>query len=162
MKTLILILPLIALLAGCATPGADPQPLVTPQRVEAVARLSGYVAARTAVLKDPALAEPLGRALAGLEDLAASKQWDLATAAAIATANGLDALASDEGTFAVSAGVMFLDLILGQRLDLAGDAYARAFILGTRDGLALALRSRAFPTDLTVRQRLHAEAVATR
>jgi hypothetical protein len=162
MKHLFLIFPLIALLAGCSAPGTDLQPVVTPERVESVARLSAYVAARAAVLKEPGLAEPLNRALVGLEDLAASEHWDLATAAAIATANGLGSLASEEGTFAVSAGVMFLDLVLGRRLDLAGDAYARAFILGTRDGLALALRSRNLPHDLTVRQRLHAEAVATR
>lgn len=162
MKHLFLILPLIALLTGCSTPGTDPQPVVTPERVGSVARLSAYVAARTAVLKDPGLAGPLHRALAGLEDLAASEQWDLATAAAIAAANGLEEITSEEGTFAVSAGVMFLDLVLGRRLDLSGDAYARAFILGTRDGLSLALRARALPQDPSVAQRLQAEAAATR
>lgn len=140
----ILAMSLILMLAGCGTLVQDPFREVTPDRVEAVARLSGYVSAKAIVLSDPGRAEPLQAILAGLTDLEKSQRWDIATAAAIASANGLTELTSSEGAFAIQSSILFLDLVLGRKIDLSADPFARAFIVGLKDGLQLALSVRNF------------------
>lgn len=153
------------LVAGCST---LPE-WITPARIEAVTRLAAYGSAKALLIKEPDSRPELENARAGFVALESSEQWDLPTAAAIASANGLGWLSSPEGNLALTGGVMFIDLILGKQIELSGDAYARAFIVGARSGLDFALantstadaRTSTGPGDPTY-SRLLAEAKATR
>lgn len=167
MKTKLALLPivLIALAVGCKTL----PDWVTPSRVETVTRLAAYSSAKALLIKQPDSRAQLEKAREGFAALAASEKWDIATAASIAATNGLDWLSSPEGNLALTGGVMFIDLILGKQVELSGDANVRAFIVGTRSGLDLALTAK--PTALTrsatpaadpTYQRLLKEAQATR
>ena len=158
-------LALAALAAGCVSLPA----WLTPARIESVARLAAYSSAKTLLIKQPDRRAQLEKAQAGLAALETAQNWDLTTAANIAATNGLTALSSPEGNLALTGGVLFMDLILGKQVELSGDANARAFIVGARSGLDLALAiqpvtgtvMRAAATDATY-ERLLKEAQATR
>ena len=140
MKTRHALIPiiLIALAVGCSTLPT----WVTPTRIETVTRLAAYSSAKALLIKRPESRAELQKAADGFAMLEASEKWDIATAASIAAASGLDWLSSPEGNLALTGGVMFIDLIAGNQVDVAGDANVRAFIIGARSGLNLALATK--------------------
>ena len=165
MKRTLIPIALIALAVGCAT---LPEWL-TPQRVETVTRLAAYTSAKTLLIEQPDTLTALRQAYDGFSALETAERWDLVSAARIAATNGLDWLGSPEGNLAISGGVLFLDLIVGQEIELSGDRYARAFIVGARSGLGLALSqppaavSRSMQSDVDpIHERLVRDAQATR
>lgn len=152
---------------GCVTtPGGTP--IVTPQRVESVTRLAAYGSARALMLKTPEVRAELERAQSGFHVLRESETWDLGKLASIATAHGLKDLVSEEGTLALTAGVMFLDAVTGGSVDLGQLDYARAVVVGADDGLTLALGASTAGTSArtespaAILDRLRREAAATR
>lgn len=167
MKAKLTLLPmvLVVLAVGCKTL----PDWITPSRVETVTRLAAYSSAKALLIKQSDSRAGLEKARDGFAALEASQKWDIATAASIAATNGLDWLSSPEGNLALTGGVMFIDLILGKQVELSGDVNVRAFIVGARSGLDLALAAqpaastptRSATPDPTY-QRLLKEAQATR
>lgn len=161
---------------GCVSSGSGGgssfQKTVTPQRVEAVARLASYSTAKIMLAKDPKNIETLAKISTGLNELVASKTWDIGSAVAIANANGLNELVSSEGQIALSTVPLFIDLIAGDTVDLKKQEYAQAVVIGAADGFKMALAGPATPagaasgvpmppTPATQMRRLQAEAAAT-
>ena len=157
-----LLLGLLLCSPGCVTqPGSAP--LVTPERVESVTRLAAYGTAKALLIKQPESRTALAQAAAGIHELRAAERWDIAEMGRIAAAHGLDQLNSEEGLLALTGLGLFTDLFTHTQIDLHGNAYAQAVIVGADDGLALALgpAPRAIGGDETL-SLLRAAAVATR
>lgn len=157
-----LLLGLLLCSPGCVTqPGSAP--LVTPERVESVTRLAAYGTAKALLIKQPESRAALAQAAAGIHELRAAERWDIAEMGRIAAAHGLDQLNSEEGLLALTGLGLFTDLFTHTQIDLHGNAYAQAVIVGADDGLALALgpAPRAIGGDETL-SLLRAAAVATR
>jgi hypothetical protein len=135
MKTLLTLMAAAAIIAGCATPTPTNDAVV---RVEAVAKLAAYTGTRALLIKKPESREALAKAGASLNLLASQERWD-ATAAALALSSaGLSALDTQEGQLVLTGTLLFLDMF-GPQVDLKQSPYAKAFILGAQEGLALAL-----------------------
>ena len=129
---------LSVLVSGCSTTsglGSN----VTPERVQGVARVAAYVTAKVLVSNDARNIETLKKIQTGFNELIASESWDLATAVAVANANGLNELTSDDGQILLTVAPLFIDLATGQSLSLEGVDYAKAVITGTSQGLNMAL-----------------------
>lgn len=160
MRTLLSVCLLALLATGCSTTGTGTSTAITPARVQAVAKLATYAAARTGAT-DPSKRAAYESALTGLNQLVGQECWDISTMAIIAQQNGMGFLASPEGTLALTGAQLFIDAFTTQSIDLASQPYARAVIIGSRDGLALALTGTRGIGDETY-ERLLAEAAATR
>jgi hypothetical protein len=135
---------LVALVAGwggtgCKTADGTPQTIITPVRVERVSRLAAYITVRGVLLERPEARVEMERALRGFEELIASEDWSITTAAAIALANGLPILASGEGQIIFEGAILFIDLVGGGQVSLKDNEYARAVIIGAESGLRMGL-----------------------
>jgi hypothetical protein len=129
---------LIPFLGGCVN--SDSGAIMTVTRAERLTRLAAYISAKSILKKHPELRPQFESARNGFCELVNAKTWDLSTFAAIATANGLAQLQTDEGILIITGAVELLDLFTGTtiRPDLRDEPYARAIIIGACDGLTMA------------------------
>lgn len=124
---------------GCKTVDGKPQTIITPERVERVSRLAAYITVRGMLIEKPEARVEMEQALRGFEELIASGDWSITTAAAIALANGLPIISSGEGQVIFEGALLFVDLIGGGSVSLKDNEYARAVIIGLESGLRMGL-----------------------
>jgi len=159
--------PIIAIAAsallsnGCKT--VDIEKTITPERVQSITKLGTYIGA-SASLRDSEVRESWKRALAGLDSLINQQSWDIAAVASILRNAGVDELNSAEGDLIITGTMFLFDAIFTRQVDLSSEPYARAVVIGARDGIALALVPKLDTRSSrdVVLKRLKAEAAATR
>lgn len=128
---------------GCSTTGdpSAPHVQVTPERVQSVARLAAYGSAKGFLISHPEYRPELEKAKGILTTLAAAENWDISALAEAFQSAGFKELRSEEAILAVEGAVLMIDLVSGKAIDLKQVPYARAAIIGSLDGLNLALAS---------------------
>jgi hypothetical protein len=151
-----------AVVSFCGCQMTAEQPVITPERAEAVTRLTAYVGAKAVLLKRPETRPAMERARNGFCTLKAAARWDIEQMAMIAAECGLDELRSDAGTLVLVGGTMLLDLIVGKPVDLSTEPYAKAVVVGACDGLNLAVGPGTRDTEDATLALLRADERATR
>lgn len=163
----LLLFALFALIfSGCRSgTGGSETPTMTPARVEAISRLAAYAGATADMRENPEHRRYYVAARDALDVLIQQQRWDLEAVMAALSTVPVDGLDGSEGALILTGGLLLVDAIGGEKVDLRQVEYVRAAAVGIHGGLKLALATkavaRAGPID-TVLIRLEAEARATR
>jgi hypothetical protein len=132
----------LLLLAGCAgqsTGSGGSTSTLTPQRVQAIAKLAAYAGTRADLQSHPEHRPAFVAAQRQLQVLVDQERWDIAAMATALQGAPIEQLQSSEGTLYLTGGIMLLDAIGAGQWDARSNENVRAVILGTNEGIRLAL-----------------------
>lgn len=126
-------------IVGCAT--TQQNKLLSPDRVEILAKLVVYTGASADIAKNPQHLPDYKLAQEKLTVLMQSPQWDIVTMLAVLKSLPYDELQTPEASIIFSGSVMLIDLVGAGSFDAAKNEHIVAFLCGANKGLSLAINT---------------------
>lgn len=136
MKKLVLLLAVALCVAGCTTF----KNFFTPDKVRNLTKTAVYVAAAEVIKKNPTTKEAFTRALAGLDKLVTSKNWNITALYDSLLASGTSLYSGEKLKTLVTAAITLVELAFDDKLDLSKQEVVEAIITGADEGLSMALK----------------------